>query len=66
MAHHVATMSSQIVPLSNKTTMNNDKAASSTLITICVIDMIILTVGYCLVTKTAVTMVAVLSLSVPC
>jgi hypothetical protein len=46
MAHHVATMLSQIIPLSNKTTIKNDKTASSTMvITICVIDMIILTVG---------------------
>jgi hypothetical protein len=41
MARHVATMSSQIVPLSNKTTINDNKTASSTMvITICVIDMI--------------------------
>ncbi len=64
MAHHVETMSSQIVPLSNETTINDDETASSTMVnTICVIDMIILTVGCCLVTKAAVAIVAIL---LPC
>jgi hypothetical protein len=67
MAHHVATMSSQIVPLSNETTINNNKTASSTMvITICVIDMIELTVSCCVVTKVAVAMVAMLLLTVSC
>jgi hypothetical protein len=31
MGHHVETMWSQIVPLSNETTINEDKTASSTI-----------------------------------
>jgi hypothetical protein len=47
--------------------LNNNETASSTMVIIvCVIDMIILTVGCCLVTKTALAMVAVLLLSFSC
>jgi hypothetical protein len=71
MAHHVKTMSSQIVPLSNATTINDDETASATMVNIiCVIQMIILTVGCCLVTKSVVAMVAMVAmlllLSVSC
>jgi hypothetical protein len=63
MAHHVETMLSQIVPLRNKTTINDNVSASATMVnTICVIHMIILMVGCCLVTKTAIAMVAMLLL----
>jgi hypothetical protein len=59
MAHHVETMSSQIAHLSCETKNNDDETASPTIFnTTCVFDMIILTVGCCLVTKTAVAMVA--------
>jgi hypothetical protein len=45
----------------NKTTINDDETASSTMVyTICVIYMITVTAGCCLVTKTAVAMVALL------
>jgi predicted metal-binding membrane protein len=48
MAHNVETMSSQIVPLSNKTTINNNETASATMINIIhAIHIIILTVGCC-------------------
>jgi hypothetical protein len=70
MAHHVETMLSQIISLSNETTINDDKTASSTMVnTICVIDMIIFIFGCSLVTKTAiamVTMLLLLLLSVSC
>ena len=63
MAHHVETMSSQIDPLSNKTTINDDETASSTMVnTICVIAMVILTNDCFLGTKIAVAMVAMLLL----
>jgi hypothetical protein len=42
MAHHVEIMSSQIVPLSNETTINNIEAALATMVnTTRVIDIII-------------------------
>jgi hypothetical protein len=63
MAHHLETMSSQIVPLINETTINDDETASSTMVyTIYVIYMITVIAGCCLVTKTAVAMVALLLL----
>jgi hypothetical protein len=66
-AHHVEIMLSQIVPLSNETTINNNETASAPMVNIiCVIHMTILIVGCCLVTETAVVMVAVLLLSVSC
>jgi hypothetical protein len=65
MAHHLETMSSQIVPLSNKTTINDNETASSTMgYTNCV--MMTVMAGCCLVTKTAVAMVALLLLFVSC
>jgi hypothetical protein len=67
MAHHLETMSGQIVPLINKTTINNNETMSSTMVyTICVIYMITVMAGCCLVTKTAVAMVALLLLFVSC
>jgi hypothetical protein len=63
MAHHLETMSSQIVPLINETTINDNETASSTMVyTIYVVYMITVMAGCCLVTKTAVAMVALLLL----
>jgi hypothetical protein len=49
MTHPVETMSSQIVPLSNETTINDDETASATMVNTIsyVFHMIILMVGCC-------------------
>jgi hypothetical protein len=66
MAHHVETMPSQIVPLSNDTTISKDETASPTMAinTTCLVDIIILTVGCCLVIKIAVAIVAMFAMLV--
>jgi hypothetical protein len=66
MAHHVETMSSQICTFYNETTINDDATVAVDNAIFCVMDMIVLTVGCCLVTKTAVAMVIVLLFSVSC